>query len=75
MYILLEACQHPGILRVLYFATLLLDIVFVLVPIGLIVMLMIDFSKAVVSGDEKASKSTKLVGKRILYAILIFFVP
>ena len=75
MYILLEACQHPGILRVLYFATLLLDIVFVLVPIGLIVMLMIDFSKAVVSGDEKASKSTKLVGKRILYAILIFSVP
>lgn len=75
MYILLEACQHPGILRVLYFTTLLLDIVFVLVPIGLIVMLMIDFSKALVSGDEKASKSTKLVGKRILYAILIFSVP
>ena len=70
MYILLEACQHPGILRVLYFVTLLLDIVFVLVPIGLIVMLLIDFSKVVISGDEKASKSTKLVGKRILYVPL-----
>lgn len=75
MYILLEACQHPGILRVLYFVTLLLDIVFVLVPIGLIVMLLIDFSKVVISGDEKASKSTKLVGKRILYAVIIFCIP
>lgn len=53
MYILLDACQHPGILRIIYFGSLLLDIVFTLVPIGLIVILMIDFSKAVIGGDEK----------------------
>lgn len=35
------------------FGSLLLDIVFTLVPIGLIVILMIDFSKAVIGGDEK----------------------
>ena len=34
MYILLDACQHPGILRIIYFGSLLLDIVFTLVPIG-----------------------------------------
>ena len=45
MYILLEVCQQPGVLRVLYFVTLLLDIIFVLVPIGLILMLTIDFSR------------------------------
>ena len=33
MYFLINACQHPTILRVLYFVYLLLDIVFVAVPI------------------------------------------
>lgn len=37
-------------------------------------MLMIDFGKAVISGDEPP-KSLKLVGKRILYAIIIFVMP
>lgn len=75
MYILLEVCQQPGVLRVLYFVTLLLDIIFVLVPIGLILMLTIDFSKALVVGEEKTEKSIKLVSKRIVYAILIFCTP
>ena len=42
MYILLDACQHPGILRIIYFGSLLLDIVFTLVPIGLIVILIFN---------------------------------
>ena len=32
MYILLEVCQQPGVLRVLYYATLILDIIFDLEP-------------------------------------------
>ena len=43
--------------------------------IGLIVILMIDFSKAVIGGDEKAVKSTKIVGKRIIYAMIVFCIP
>ena len=27
MYILLDACQHPGILRIIYFGKLLIDLV------------------------------------------------
>ena len=38
MYILLDACQHPGILRIIYFGKLLIDLVFTLLPIGLIVI-------------------------------------
>ena len=76
MYFLLAACQHPGVLRVLYFVFLLIDIIFIIVPIGLIIMLMIDFSKAVIAGeDDKAKKSTKIVVKRIIYAVLIFAMP
>lgn len=76
MYFLMDACQHPTILRILYFVYLLLDIVFVAIPIGLIIMLMIDFSKSVISGDEKDQiKNNKLVIKRIMYAVIIFVIP
>ena len=76
MMFLFDTCSHPDILRVLYFLTLLLDIVFVVVPIGLIVMLMIDFSKAVISTKtDDMVKSTKLVTKRIIYAVIIFIIP
>ena len=75
MYILLDACQHPGILRVLYFGKLLIDIVFTLVPIGLIVMILIDFSKVVISGDEKEVKNSKIVVQRIINAMIVFCIP
>ena len=76
MYFLLETCQHPGVLRILYFVSLLFDLIFIIVPIGLILMLLIDFSKAVIAGDDdKVKKSTKIVGKRIIYAVLVFATP
>ena len=66
MYFLLDACKHPTFLRVLYFGYLFWEILAVLVPIGLIIMLMIDFTKAVViSKEDEQIKSMKLVGKRI----------
>ena len=72
MYFLLDACKHPTFLRVLYFGYLFWEILAVLVPIGLIIMLMIDFTKAVViSKEDEQIKSMKLVGKRIMYAVFI----
>ena len=52
MYILLDACKHPTFLRVLYFGYLFWEILAVVIPIGLIIMLMIDFTKAVVINKE-----------------------
>ena len=75
MYILLDACQHPGILRVLYFGKLLIDLVFTLLPIGLIVMILVDFSKVVISGDEKEVKNSKIVVQRIISAMIVFCIP
>ena len=72
MYILLDACQHPGILRIIYFGKLLIDLVFTLLPIGLIVMILIDFSKVVISGEEKAVKNSKIVVQRIINAMIVF---
>lgn len=76
MYFLLETCQHPGVLKVIYFISLLIDIVFMIVPIILIILLLIDFSKAVISGDsENNKKNNKLVIKRIISAIVVFSIP
>lgn len=76
MYFLLDACQHPTILRVLYFGYLFWEILAVVIPIGLIIMLMVDFTKAVIiSKEEEQIKSMKLVGKRIMYAVFIFATP
>ena len=73
MYILLDACKHPTFLRVLYFGYLFWEILAVVIPIGLIIMLMIDFTKAVViNKEDEQVKSMKLVGKRIMYAVFIF---
>ncbi len=76
MYFLLEACENATILRIIYFGYIILQLVFTLLPIGLIVMLLVDFSKAVVmANDDKALKSTKIVTKRIIYAIIVFAIP
>jgi len=72
----MEACTNPDILRVIYFFNLILDIIKIVVPIGLIVFGLIDFSKAVMSSEEKEHKKTvNLFIKRILYGVLIFAVP
>lgn len=76
MYFLLDACEHPTILRVLYFGMIFKDIIFTIIPIGLVVMLLIDFSKALIAGKEdEQAKSVKLIPKRIIYAVIIFVIP
>lgn len=72
----LSGCGPSGLLRAVYFFKLILDIVLIIIPIALIVLLLIDFSKMVISNDEeKKNRTFKLAMKRILYAVLIFFVP
>lgn len=76
MYFLLDACQNPSVLRVLYFGILFKNIFFVVAPIGLVLMIILDFSKAVIAGkEEEQKKSVQLIPKRIMYAMLIFIIP
>jgi len=71
-----DTCTNPDILKVIYFFTLLIDIVKIVIPIGLIVMGMIDFSKSVATSDEGIQKKNlNLFIKRIIYAVLIFIIP
>ena len=76
MYFLLETCQHPTVLRTLYFGIIIKDIIFTIIPIGIVLMTIIDFSKAVVAGKEdEQNKVVKLIPKRIMYAIIVFTIP
>ncbi len=75
-YIDIPVCENPEILKVIYFASIIFDIIKIIIPIGLIVMAMIDFSKGVTSNNEGDNKKnmSKLI-KRFVYAVLIFAVP
>ena len=76
MYFLLDTCQHPTVLRTIYFAIIIRDIIFTVIPIGIIVMMFIDFSKAVIAGKEdEQQKAVKLIPKRIMYALITFSIP
>lgn len=76
LFLDLSNCGPSGLLRVIYFFKLIMDIVFILIPIVLIVFISIDLAKALMSGDKgEQSKTFKHIGKRVLYAIILFFVP
>lgn len=74
-------CQIGGItwndstLLIPSITVLLVNAIKIAIPVILIVMGMIDLSKAVMSNDEKEMKSsqTRLI-KRVIYAILVFLV-
>ena len=48
----------------------------IVIIVALVILLIIDFSKAVMAGKEDEIKSAqKLAVKRIVYALVVFFVP
>lgn len=74
--IMIEACTNPEILRVIWFLLVIIDIVKIVIPIIIIILGIIAFSKSAVTNDEKEQqKNTKLFVKRLLTAVLIFTIP
>lgn len=72
----IPVCQVPAVLQIIYFAKLIFNIIHILLPIGLIIYMMFDFSKCLISGDESTqTKIVKLSFKRIMYAIIVYAVP
>ena len=54
----------------------LMNIVKFIVPVVLIVLIVVDFLKAVTTNDEKKMREAKNIAlKRIFYAIILFLVP
>ena len=72
----MEACTNPDVLKVIYFIWEILKILFIVVPIGLIIMIGVDFFKNVTaSKDDNMKKNLQLVIKRLIYCVAMFFVP
>lgn len=69
-------CGGADILRILKFVFILIDLACFIVPIGLIIMIMLDFSKNVIAGKEdEMKKNASIVIKRLIYCMVIFLVP
>ncbi len=68
-------CEDIGVLQVILIVKKILDIVKIVIPIGLIVMVMIDFAKASISGEKGGKEATAKATKRIAAAVIIFFIP
>lgn len=77
MYILSKACENPDILRLIYLSKKISSIIFIIIPIALIILIIMDLFKNVTNGDnDKTVKdNNKIVIKRLIYAVLLFFVP
>jgi len=71
-----DICQNPNSLKVFKFIGNILKVAFIIIPIVLIVMGSIDFMKAVTAGKEDdIKKAQSAFIKRIIAAVLVFFVP
>lgn len=71
-----SACTDPSVLATILFIKKLIRILCVIAPAVLIVLLTIDIAKSVAAGDDNELKrAQKLSAKRIIYALIIFFIP
>ena len=69
-------CSNVEVLNVIRIFGVIIKIIKIVIPLLIIVFGMIDFSKSVVSSDDKAiNKSSMKLVKRIIAGILIYFLP
>lgn len=72
----MEACSNPDILKVIMFILQIIKLIFFVVPIGLIIILGLDFFKNVIASNESDMKKNMTIAiKRIVFCVCIFFVP
>ena len=71
-----SACTDASVLATILFIKKLVKILSIIVPAILIVLLSIDFTKAVIANDDNGIKrAQKLAIKRLIYGAIVFFIP
>ena len=74
--ILANCCNNNTFLGTIFLIKLVIKIVFIGTPIILIVLITIDlFKNVIASSEEEQKKNIRIIVKRIIYCIAIFFVP
>lgn len=73
---LIDFCTNPGFLRIVLFADIAFTILTIILPIIIIITVTITTFKGVTSGKEEDLKNLlPSAGKKILAALIIFFIP
>lgn len=73
---ILGICDNPEILKVMMLIKIVISAICVAVPIILIVVLMLDYAKAVSSNDsDMVMKVTRNLPYRLVAVVVIFFIP
>ena len=76
MFFLSKVCNNSEILSVILFIRQIMRIVLFIVPMILIVMVTIDFSKNVIGNKDTDSKKNVIMAiRRIIVAVIIFLMP
>ena len=73
--LILDFCKNVNVLNVIYYINIVLRIITIIAPIILIIMCSIDFFKVVISQNAEMKDLAKTLTRRILAAIIIFFIP
>ena len=68
-------CDTYAFIQIIYLIKVILRIVSIALPIILIVRLTISLVKAIASNEDEMKKEINRCIKRIIYAVLIFFIP
>ena len=72
----LSTCDNCLMLRIFSLIKTFMNITFIIVPIGLILLITIDFAKCVMANKEDEIKKNQSIAiKRIIYSIALFFIP
>ena len=72
----LELCETESVLRTFKVLNIILTLIKIIVPILIIILGMVDFSKVVLSGkDDEFKKSFTTVVKRIIAGLIVFMIP
>lgn len=72
-----SACENPYILRIILFGSKFIEIFYYLIPVILIIMLSLDFTKNVIFADDQSlvQKNIQLAIKRIVSILILFIIP
>ena len=74
MFLVVNAiCQNFNILLLVYYVKLIMKILFIIIPIGLIIKIILKCNKTIIS-VEKTKQNFKEIGIKIIIPILIFLI-
>ena len=76
IFSLIDLCSEPTFLGVIFFIKQLLKIAWIIIPMGLIVMAMVDLAKSVLAnGTDEMAKNGKVLIKRTILCIALYLIP